>query len=359
MSPLFRIGDFQLTGYGLCILAGALAGILLCLRKKVILPALAPVLLGAIVMGHVCWVLFCPKIYEDEKFSLLIHFWQGGYTMYGALIGGTLGALIGARTLKIRPLQLLDTLAPAACAVIFFGRIGDFFNEQGFGKTVDEPLFFPITYCSYADGSYREWAYAVWAWEAIAALVLLGILWFRFRKGAPEGRAFAVFLIGLGTSQMVLEQVRKDSFVSLNPFVRFTQIAAALSLLALLIYLAIKNRPGKARTILTFAAFGACIGAIVFAEYVFDKYHMSWILYLFQAAAGILVFALLRAARGGDGLMAGGMYCGFSLLLILMHYLNGRGSGTLWVYTMLILSAVGLAVTAAVSLPARKAEQSV
>ena len=42
MTVFFRVGDFQLTAYGLCILAGALAGGLLCLRKKEVLPALAP-----------------------------------------------------------------------------------------------------------------------------------------------------------------------------------------------------------------------------------------------------------------------------------------------------------------------------
>ena len=306
MTVFFRVGDFQLTAYGLCILAGALAGGLLCLRKKEVLPALAPVIIGAVLMGHFCWVMFCPKIYADDRLSLLFQFGKGGYTMYGALTGGVLGALAGAKMLKLRPLQLLDTLAPAACAVIFFGRIGDWLSGQGFGNILEEPFFFPVSYCSYADGSYREYAYAVWAWEALAALVLMGVLLIRFRKGAPEGRVFAVFLIGLGT------------------------IA------------------------LTLAAFAAAIAAIVFAEFVFDKYHMSWMLYLSQAAAGILVFALVRAVRGEKGLMAGGIYCGISLWLVFMHFLNGRGSGTLWLYTMMAVSAAGLAVIGAVSLPERQ-----
>lgn len=354
MTVFFRVGDFQLTAYGLCILAGALAGGLLCLRKKEVLPALAPVIIGAVLMGHFCWVMFCPKIYADDRLSLLFQFGKGGYTMYGALTGGVLGALAGAKMLKLRPLQLLDTLSPAACAVIFFGRIGDWLSGQGFGNILEEPFFFPVSYCSYADGSYREYAYAVWAWEALAALVLLGVLLIRFRKGAPEGRVFAVFLIGLGTSQIVLEQARKDSFVSLNAFVRFTQIAAALTLLALLVFLAVRDRHGKGRIALTLAAFAAAIAAIVFAEFVFDKYHMSWMLYLSQAAAGILVFALVRAVRGEKGLMAGGIYCGISLWMVLMHFLNGRGSGTLWLYTMMAVSAAGLAVIGAVSLPERQ-----
>ena len=354
MTPLFQIGPFQLTPYGLCILAGALAGVLLCLRRKEILPAVLPVILGAVIAGHAVWVLFCPPIYAEEKLSLLLQFHQGGYTLYGALLGGTLGALIGARMLKTRPLAVLDTLAPGACAAIFFGRIGEYFNEQGFGDTLEgDHFFFPISYCNYSFGDYEEWSYAVWAWEAIAALILLVLLLCCFRK-APEGRIFAVFTTYLGTTQILLEQVRRDSFVSLNPVVRFTQIAAALTLLAVLVYLVIRYRPVSRQTGLSFAAFAASIASAVMAEFVFDKTHLAWILYLALAAAAVLVYALLRSVRKENGRMAGGMYALICGMLLLMHYLNGRNDSSLILYGMMAAAVCGIAAVIAVNLPSGK-----
>lgn len=365
MNVLLRIGEFTLTGYGLCLLGGAAAGILLSwLRKKDILPALLPVLLGAVLMGHVCWVLFCPKVFADEKMTIFLQFWKGGYTMYGALIGGTLGALLGARMISSRPAEVLDAVAPGACAVIFMGRIGDYLSGQGFGNKLEGMelkglRFFPVSYVTYADeyAHIEEWSYAVWAWEALAALILLLVLLVRFRK-APAGRTFAAFVIGLGSSQIVLEQARRDSFVNLNPFVRFTQIAAAMTLLALLVYLALKYRPGKAKTALTFAAFGAAVAALVFAEFVFDKFFMAWMLYLSQAAAGVLMYFLLKAARGEGGKQVGALYCGFCFLLVLLHFLTGRGNGNLLLFGMMIVSSAGLAMIASVNLPKETGEVS-
>ena len=325
MTPILTFGPFQLTAYGLCILAGTLAGMLLCLRNRKILPVLGPVLFGALVLGHLCWVIFCPRIYSDEKLSMFFRFWEGGYTMYGALAGGTLGALAAVRLMWLR--QLL----------------------------VGPRLFFPISFCTYSYGDYQEWSYAVWAWEALAALILLAVLLIRFRA-APEGRAFAVFITGLGASQIVLEQARKDSFVSLNPFVRFTQIAAALALLALLVYLTVRYRPSPLKAVLVFASFAAAVFALVMAEYVFDKYNMAWILYLAQSAAGILAFAAAWAGGRRGGRIAGGFCALLSLLLVLLHALNGRQNSPLVLYGMMTASACAMALAAAVSLPGKKGE---
>ena len=108
----------------------------------------------------------------------MVQLWRGGYTLYGALLGGALGALIGSRLNRLRFPEVLDALAPGACAAIFFGRLGEYFSRQGFGNTVENEslCFFPLAYCTYSDGDYQEWSYAVWFWEAVAALVLLLLL---------------------------------------------------------------------------------------------------------------------------------------------------------------------------------------
>ena len=354
MSDLFRLGSFRLTPYGLCILAGALCGVLLCLKKKKILPVLPWVVLGALLLGHAFWAVFCSPAYTDGigVFGLMLQLWRGGYTLYGALLGGTLGALVGAKLQKLRPAEVLDALTPGACAVICMGRLGEYFSGQGFGNSVEnESLwFFPLAYCTYNDGDYQEWSYAVWFWEALAALVLLVLLLTVLRKAA-EGRRTAVFVTFLGTTQILLEQMRRDDFVRLNPFVRFTQIAAALTLLVLLIILCLRYRPSAPQVWLTFAALAAAVTAIMMVEFVFDKPQMTWILYLSLAATALLLWGLLSVARKKHGRLPSGLFCLSTVLLLLLHAMGEWEQDTLLLYAMMALSLRAIGTIVAVSLP--------
>lgn len=360
MTVLFQSGSLRLTAYGLCILAGVLAGVQLCIPKKKVLPVLPWVIAGALILGHAFWVFFCPSAYTEGigTFGLMLQLWRGGYTLYGALLGGALGALAGARLQKLRPLEVLDALAPGACAAILFGRLGEYFSGQGFGNMVEQEsfCFFPVAYCTYNDGDYQEWSYAVWLWEALAALVLLGILLLLLRK-APEGRKTAVFITFLGTTQILLEQMRRDDFVRLNPFVRFSQIAAALTILALLIYLCVRYRPSALQVCLTFAALLAAVAAVMMVEFVFDKPQMTWILYLSLAASAVLFWALLSVARKGNAALPSGMFCLATVLLLLLHAMGSWEQDSILLYAMMALSLSAVGTVVAVNLPRKEPPQ--
>ncbi|MBR6164492.1 MAG: prolipoprotein diacylglyceryl transferase [Clostridia bacterium] len=354
MTVLLRLGSFQVTPYGLLILAGALCGVLLCLPKRKVLPVLPWVILGALLLGHAFWVFLCSPAYTEAfgTVGLMVQLWRGGYTLYGALLGGALGALIGSRLNRLRFPEVLDALAPGACAAIFFGRLGEYFSRQGFGNTVENEslCFFPLAYCTYSDGDYQEWSYAVWFWEAVAALVLLLLLVSLFRK-SPEGRRTVVFVSFLGLTQILLEQMRRDDFVRLNPFVRFSQIAAALTLLALLIVLCLRRRPSLRQTLLTFAAFIAAVLAVMMAEFVFDKPQMTWMLYTALAATALLLWAQLAAFRGSGASMPAGFFCLAAVLLLLLHALGSWEQDSLLLYAMMALALSAIGAEVAVLLP--------
>ena len=116
MTPLWTLGSLHVTPYSLMILLGALAGVALSLRKKEVRPLLPAVILGALILGHAVWVLFCPFDLEaaEGKGYMLLHIWEGGYTLYGALLGGALGALIAGKLAGVRWLDALDALEAMA-----------------------------------------------------------------------------------------------------------------------------------------------------------------------------------------------------------------------------------------------------
>ena len=152
MNPILTLGPLNVTPYGLVVFAGALCGVLLSLRKKENGPVLPFVILGALLIGHMWWVFFCPPGYTAQAgtAAMMLRIWNGGYTLYGALFGGFLGAVIGAKLARLDLVETLDSLAPGACAALVFCRLGEYFTGQGYGDTVyDEGLWFlPVSFCT-------------------------------------------------------------------------------------------------------------------------------------------------------------------------------------------------------------------
>ena len=165
MNPILTLGPLNVTPFSRMVIAGAVAGALLSLRKKENLAVLPFVILGALLIGHMWWAFFCPPAYTAQEgvAALMFRIWDGGYTLYGALFGGFLGAAIGAKLQKLDLVSVLDSLAPGACAALLFCRLGEYFTGQGFGESVyDEGLwFFPVSFCTYQEESYQEWSYAI------------------------------------------------------------------------------------------------------------------------------------------------------------------------------------------------------
>ena len=333
MNPILTVGPLNVTPYGLLVFAGAVCGVAITLlKKKDAGPVLPFVILGALILGHMWWTLFCPPSYTAEAgvFSAFLRIWEGGYTLYGALVGGAIGAVIGCRLSHTDVLKTLDALAPGACAALFFCRVGEYFTLQGFGVSVeDEALhFLPVSFCVTDYGFYQEWCYAVWAWEAFAALIIMIALLVRSGKAA-RGHQTVFFVTALGTSQILLEQMRRDDFVRLNPFVRVSQIVALLSLIAVLAVLFIRRRPERKQIIISVAELVFASLAVVCAEFVFDKPQYRVLLYIsFGISAVGLVWALY-VYRGRRGFPAACLPVLAAAALLAVHIAD-RWENDLW-----------------------------
>ena len=345
MTPVLSLGPLSVTPFGLIVFAGALCGVFLSLRKKETGPVLPFVILGALLFGHMWWVFFCPPGYSAEVGSalLMLRIWEGGYTLYGALFGGLLGAVIGSKLSGLHLTDVLDALAPGACAALLFCRVGEYFTGQGFGEMVNEEglWFLPVAFCTYQDEGYQEWNHAVWAWEAIVALILLVMLLVRARR-AVRGQQTVFFVTVLGTTQILLEQFRRDDFVRLNPFVRFTQIAALLSLIAVLILLVYKYRPGKKLIAASFAELTFASLSVVFAEFVFEKPQFRILLYISAVLSAVGFAALLWMYRGRFRLPASVIMLLATVVLMAIHIADQWISDAWMLYSLMALALVAI-----------------
>lgn len=65
--------------------------------------------------------------------------WEGGNAIFGALVGGAVGAYIGCRLVGLRFWTFADALAPAMLLAQATGRLGNYFNHELFGQPTDLP----------------------------------------------------------------------------------------------------------------------------------------------------------------------------------------------------------------------------
>lgn len=65
--------------------------------------------------------------------------WEGGNAIFGALLGGAIGAYIGCRIAGVRFWTFADALAPAMLLAQATGRLGNYFNHELFGQPTDLP----------------------------------------------------------------------------------------------------------------------------------------------------------------------------------------------------------------------------
>ena len=278
---LGQIGPFTLTAYALCLLAGMAAAMLLTAilgRKKPGVNACLSMgmaaMAGAAIGGR---LVYCLTMLEFILVDLggaafMVQPWQGGYNMYGAVLGGMAGVLIYARATKRHAGALMDLAAPGAALAICAGRLGEAFTSQGLGAYVENEALqcFPFA----VENSWGDWQLPVFAYEAAAALVVMIVCLCLLRDGKRRsGRVAEVFLALISLCQILLESLRADEFIRFG-FVKFNMLAAAVALggvIGLSVWRQVKRGGWKPWQILRLALFAATILVVILIEFALDK----------------------------------------------------------------------------------------
>jgi prolipoprotein diacylglyceryl transferase len=140
--------------------------------------------------------------------------WEGGNAIFGALIGGAVGAWIGCRWTGLRFWTFADALAPALLLAQAIGRFGNYFNQELFGLPTDLPWGLQIDAGNKAipvglpAGTLFQplFLYEI-IWNVIG-VILLVLIERRFRL--QWGKLFALYLVWYGLGRSYLESIRID-----------------------------------------------------------------------------------------------------------------------------------------------------
>lgn len=216
--------DILINAYALCILVGIVAAVLLTnarLTRRGAEPwivldiALFAVPLG-IIGGRIYHVVTHPADYFFPGADLLrvLYIWEGGMAIFGALIGGAIGAYIGCRVTGIRFWSFADALAPGLLLAQAFGRLGNWFNQELFGLPTDVPWGLEIDRPNSAipvglpeDVLFHPtFLYEiVWNLAGVAVLLLLDA-----RLRVQWGKLLGGYLIWYGVGRSIFETIRLD-----------------------------------------------------------------------------------------------------------------------------------------------------
>lgn len=302
---LGQLGPFTITAYGLCLLLGAALATLLTVwlsrcnigadaALSMSLCAAAGALIGARLFY--CLTMLSSIMVDLGGFSFLLQPWQGGYNMYGALLGSFCGLAIYAHVTRRSLSTLADLAAPGAALALAIGRLGEYFTSQGLGHFVESESLqrFPFAVPNiYQD----EWQLPVFVYEALAALLVMAVCLYLMRKARP-GRTAEVFFALIGLCQILLESLRADEFIRFG-FVKFNMLSAALTLGAVMLLSMRRTIPARGWTpwqIIRLVIFFMAIVVVILIEFALDKSPIdNRILYAVMAATLIAMgFGMLQ-----------------------------------------------------------------
>jgi len=215
-----ELGPFQLRAYGLAIALGVLAAVWIARRRWAARggdPDDISRLAGWSVLAGLIGARLYHVITDHDRYEgRWLHafaVWEGGLGIPGGLIAGVgVGAYIAHRR-GLPVAELLDVVAPALPVAQAIGRLGNWFNQELFGRATDLPWGLEI------DAEHRPAGYLdiqtfhpTFLYEALWNLALAGLLvwWERRHPGGRPGRLFALYVAGYALGRAWVEALRID-----------------------------------------------------------------------------------------------------------------------------------------------------
>ena len=218
---LIDAGPFHVRWYGLLIAIGVILAIYLSrhemrrrdLDPELVWPIAAWTVPAGIIGARVYHVITDWSRFSDDLGGIP-KLWEGGLGMPGVIVGGAIGAAIGARRAGIGTGTIFDIVIPGVLAAQVLGRWGNYFNQELFGGPTSLPWGLEV------DERYRPDEYAAdttfhptFLYESLANLAVLGLLyWFirRYWRRVEPGTIFAAYLVGYGFVRFWVEGLRVD-----------------------------------------------------------------------------------------------------------------------------------------------------
>ncbi len=211
---LFRLGDFEVTTFGVLVAMGALIG-LWTFHRELLRSRLSPTgvdaalvgVIGGLVGAKLVWAI---EFRHDASFlSLLLS--RGGLSWFGGFIGGVGAGLWSLHRRRIPIVPALAAAAPALAIGHAIGRIGCFLVGDDYGRPTDLPwgVAFPRGLPPTIDPVHPTQLYET---VGLAAIAFILIRW--RRAGTADAVVFGRYLVMAGALRFAIEFIRVNARVA-------------------------------------------------------------------------------------------------------------------------------------------------
>jgi len=278
-----RIGSIQIRYYGLIIVLAMLVAAWVAARlakrdgrdPEHVWGALTWAIIPGIIFARLFFVLFPPTsltagcatavttdVCRDAGWFIQnitnlqqgpLAIWSGGLNIFGAVIGGFLGAYIYIKRNKLALGPWLDIAAVALPLGQAIGRWANFINQELYGSVTNLPWGIPI------DSAHRVAPYGSTVnypvattffhplflyeslWSFLAFIVLLN-LFLRNRKRLFPGDIFLFYVVQYAVIRFLLEFIRVE--VSVIGGINLWQAVSLIVGIGAAVYFLYRHRPG-------------------------------------------------------------------------------------------------------------------
>ena len=251
-TGVWNLGPFPVRAYALAIILGVVAAVVIGERRWVarggtrglVTDVATLAVPGGIVGARIYHVVTSPDRYLDDPVAAL-YVWQGGLGIPGGIAGGFLVSWLLLHRRGVSKGAFADAVAPGVAVAQAIGRLGNWFNQELFGRPTTLPWGLEIDPDN-ADAVAGAVAYhPTFLYELLWNLGVAGVvIWAdrRFRLGG--GRAFALYVALYATGRIWIEALRIDDANTVLGL-RLNVVVMVVVLLGALVYLVLRRRAGR------------------------------------------------------------------------------------------------------------------
>ncbi|MDT5160171.1 MAG: hypothetical protein QOC90_481, partial [Mycobacterium sp.] len=230
---VWHLGPIPLRAYALFIIVGIVAALVLGDRRWVARGG-QPGVIYDIALWAVPFGLVGGRLYHvitdwrtyfgDDGAGLAgaLRIWDGGLGIWGAVALGGVGAWIGCRQHGIPLPAFGDAIAPGIVLAQAIGRLGNYFNQELYGRPTTLPWGLEIFERRDADGALDSLngvstgqlvavVHPTFLYELLwNVLVFVVLIWVDKRFKIGHGRLFAMYVAGYCLGRFWVELMRSD-----------------------------------------------------------------------------------------------------------------------------------------------------
>lgn len=266
MTPLFipspptgvwYLGPIPIRAYALSIITGIILGWWISGRRwrarggspETLDGILVWAVFAGIIGARVYHVVTDPELYfaPGREWWRIFYIWEGGLGIWGAVAFGAVAAWWRARRAGVSFAALADVIAPGLLVAQAMGRVGNYFNQELYGRPTTLPWGLEIDPAHRIPG-YEQYAtyHPTFLYELLWCLVGAGVLVLlekRLRLG--RGKLFASYIVWYTLGRFWIEGLRIDTVnhfdgLRLNSYTSLIVFVLGVALLVLLLV----KRPG-------------------------------------------------------------------------------------------------------------------